>query len=69
MAVFRCSSDKIREKAFKLIQDRFGLDIQKEFFTVVVVVRCLNKLPREAGDALSLEMFKDRCDGALSNLV
>lgn len=68
MAVFRCSSDKIREKAFKLIQDRFGLDIQKEFFTVGVV-RCWNKLPGEAGDALSLEMFKDRCDGALSNLV
>ena len=33
------------------------------------VVRCWNKLPREAVDVPSLEAFKARLDGALSNLV
>ena len=33
------------------------------------VVRCWNRLPREAADALSLEVFKARLDGALGSLV
>ena len=33
------------------------------------VVRHWNRLPREVVDALSLEVFKARLDGALSNLV
>jgi len=33
------------------------------------VVRCWNGLPREAVNALSLEVFKARLDGALGNLV
>jgi len=33
------------------------------------LVRHWNKLPREAVDVLSLEEFKARLDGALSNLV
>ena len=45
-----------------------GLDVRKKFFTVRVV-RHWNKLPREAVDAPSLEVFKARLDGALSNLV
>ncbi|KFR06812.1 hypothetical protein Y956_10102, partial [Nipponia nippon] len=53
---------------FKLKEDRFGLDIRKKFFTMRVV-RHWNRLPREAVDAPSLEMFKARLDGALSNLV
>ena len=39
-----------------------------KFFTVRVV-RHWNRLPREVVDALSLDMFKTRLDGALSNLV
>jgi len=35
----------------------------------VRVVRCWNRLPREAADALTLEAFKARRDGAVSNLV
>ncbi|KFQ93966.1 hypothetical protein Y956_03079, partial [Nipponia nippon] len=53
---------------FKLKEDRFRLDIRKKFFTVKVV-RHQNTLPREAVDAPSLEVFKARLDGALSNLV
>ena len=44
------------------------LGIRKKFFTVRVV-RHRNKLPREVVDAPSLEAFKARLDGALSNLV
>jgi len=33
------------------------------------VVRHWNRLPREVVDALSLETFQVRLDGALSNLV
>ncbi|KFR06652.1 hypothetical protein Y956_05603, partial [Nipponia nippon] len=53
---------------FKLEEGRFRLDIRKQFFTMRVV-RHWNKLPREAGDAPSLQMFKARLDGALNNLV
>ncbi|KGL97679.1 hypothetical protein N301_16039, partial [Charadrius vociferus] len=53
---------------FKLGEGRFRLDIRKKFFTVRVVRHC-NRLPREAVDAPSLEVFKTRLDGALSNLV
>ena len=44
------------------------MDIRKKFFTVRVV-RPWNRLPREVVDALSLEVFKARLDGALSNLI
>jgi len=41
--------------------------IRKTFF-VTKVVRHRNRLPREAVHAPSLEVFKARLDGALSNL-
>ncbi|KFW81336.1 hypothetical protein N305_09874, partial [Manacus vitellinus] len=44
------------------------LDIRKKLFTVRVV-RHWNRLPREAVDATSLQVFKTRLDGTLSNLV
>ncbi|KGL98320.1 hypothetical protein N301_07337, partial [Charadrius vociferus] len=54
--------------SFKLEEGRFRLDIRKKFFTLRVV-RHWNRFPREAVDAPSLEVFKARLDGALSNLV
>jgi len=39
-----------------------------KFFTMRVV-RHWNRLPREAVDAPSMELFKARLDGVLSNLV
>ncbi|KFQ92377.1 hypothetical protein Y956_08303, partial [Nipponia nippon] len=53
---------------FKLKEGRFTLDRRKKFFTLRVV-RHWTRLPREAVDARSLEVFKARADGALSNLV
>ncbi|KFV98456.1 hypothetical protein N326_11956, partial [Eurypyga helias] len=53
---------------FKLKVGRFRLDIRKNFFPERVVKRW-HRLPREAVDAPSLEVFKARLDEALSNLV
>ncbi|KFV57578.1 hypothetical protein N341_05558, partial [Tyto alba] len=53
---------------FRLKQGRFRLDIRKKFFTVRVV-RHWNRFPREVVAASSMEVFKARLDGALSNLV
>ncbi|KFV68444.1 hypothetical protein N307_04687, partial [Dryobates pubescens] len=52
----------------KLEEGRFSLDIRKKFYTVRVV-RHWNRLPREAVDTPSLEVFKARLDEALSNLI
>ncbi|KFV44286.1 hypothetical protein N341_12324, partial [Tyto alba] len=54
--------------SFQLKEGRFRLDTRKKFFTVRTV-RHWNKLPSEVVAAPSLEGFKARLDGSLSNLV
>jgi len=44
------------------------MDIRKKYFTKRVVQHW-NRLPIEVVDAPSLETFKVRLDGALSNLI
>ncbi|KFQ79621.1 hypothetical protein N335_03532, partial [Phaethon lepturus] len=53
---------------FKLRKGKCRLDERKKFFTVRVM-KHWNRLPTEVVDAPSLEVFKDRLDEALSNLV
>ena len=44
------------------------LDIRKKLFTMSVV-KHRNRLPSEAVDVLSLEMFRVRLDGALGSMI
>ncbi|KFQ80864.1 hypothetical protein N335_00781, partial [Phaethon lepturus] len=53
---------------FKLEEGRLRLATRKKFFQVRVVNHW-HRLPREVGDAPSLETFQVRLDRALSNLV
>ena len=53
---------------FELREGRFRLGRRKKFFTIGVVKQW-QRLPRGVFDAPSLETFKARLDGALSNLI
>jgi len=60
--------DRTRSNGFKLREGKFRLDIRKKIFTMGVV-KHWHRLTREVMDASSLETFKARLDGALSNLM
>jgi len=64
----RVCSHRTRGKGFKLKEGRFRSDIRKKCFTVRAV-RHWHRLPREVVDVPSMEVFKARLDGALTNLV
>ncbi|KGL88877.1 hypothetical protein N301_16223, partial [Charadrius vociferus] len=64
----RACSHTTKGNGFTLEEGRLRIYIRKKIFTLRVV-RHWNKLPREAVEASSLEVFKARLDGALSNLV
>jgi len=64
----RAYCDRTRSNGFKLREGRYRLDIRTKFF-MVRMVKHWNRLPGEVVEAPSLETFKARLDGALSNLV
>jgi len=60
--------DKTRSNGFKLREGGSRLGIRKKFFAMRVV-KHWHRLPSEVVEAPSLETFKARLEGALSNLV
>jgi len=64
----RASSNRTSGNDLTVKEDRFRIYTRKKFF-MMRVLKHWNTLPREVVDAPSLETFKVRLDGGLSNLI
>jgi len=63
-----CELRRTRDKGQKLKQERFRLDLRRNFFSKRTA-QLQSRLPREAVPSISLGVLKAQLDKALSNLA
>ena len=66
--VCHLKESRVNQKSLKLFQGRFSLDIRKILFSEIVV-RHWNGLPRGVVKSQSLEVFKERVDIVVSDML
>ena len=59
---------RMRGNSLNLHQERFSVDIRKNFISDIMVMHC-NRMPREVVESSSLEVFKNLMDMALRDMA